>query len=561
MGTLHTDFLCQGDHKMLGAEAYALEPLEDIDEQSEFLSILYHDARGGAGIRMLMKEDNGQTVVRHFGSRKIDELEYRSMSCNAYVTVNSFKSYKRKTEEVYNYSGIFIDLDGHSFKSTEAMDKAIDRTRNRLARAFRKGEISAPTMITHTGRGLGIYYVLKKSIANVPKAKKSIEYLEQVRAAITAKYKRILDGSGYLEVDCTVKDAARVCRLPLTMNKNINRWCRLIHTERDDEGEPRYYDLKELAEQNHLFDEINAIRNRLKEKKVVGIDEYRLPFLTIRLQKLEMLQELRGYKCQGTREYMLFIYYNAAKQIYGGERGGIAVKAFNDRFVEPLPDDELQRAIAGVDRNVPPTKDYQGFYKLPDAWVVESLGVTDEENRKCRFGASRQQIERQRTKEANRQKRKQRNDTIAEYIRSHPDETYPAIAVRFAVSESMIYRICKEYEIRRYRGEEVAQKESTEVQEQTAEVSILGDSSKSSKFASEYLGVSFSGEGESVCVCITPAPDTGPLDGLVQAYSDLYGQVVEQRRRKRQIPGQLGFRCGPDGDIQLYEVDIGGFSG
>lgn len=532
---------------MLGTEAYALEPLEDIDEQGQFLSILYHDARGGAGIRLLLQEEAGQTVVRHFGSRKIEALEYRSMSCNAYVTVNTFKSYKRRTEEVYNYSGIFIDLDGHGFKTEDAMEKAIDRTRTRLAKAFKKGEISAPTMITHTGRGLGIYYILKASIANKPKAKRSIDYLEQVRVAMTAKYKRILSGSGYLEVDATVKDAARVCRLPLTLNRKAGRFCRLIHIEQDDEGETRYYDLKELAEQNHLFDQINEIRNKLKQEKIVGIDEYRLPFLTIRLQKLEMLQEIRKYDCQGTREYMCFIYYNAAKQIYGQERGIAAVKVFNERFNEPLPSEELQRSIDGVDRNVPPTRDYEGFYKLPDAWVVEMLGVTDEENRRCRFGASRQQIERQKKKESNQKKRNERNEEIAAYIENHPEETYSEIAVRYAVSESMIYRICKEYGIKRYKAEK-------DVPERKISVMgpVSGEILKSSKNAPEYLGVPVGGFSGDMLSAISS--EASPMDGLIQAYADLYEQVQTKRRKRKQIPGQLGFRWDVDGELILYEV-------
>ena len=180
----------------------------------------------------------------------------------------------------------------------------------RLKRAFLEGEISVPTMITHTGRGLGVFYILRTSIANTQKARKSIQYLDQVRAALTAKYKRILNGRGYLEVDMTVKDAARVCRIPLTYNSRAERWCRLIHVSRDDDGEVAYCSLEELARDNHLFDKINEIKRQIASRKVVSLDAYRVPFLTIRLQKLQMLQELRGYDCSGCREYMIFAFYN-----------------------------------------------------------------------------------------------------------------------------------------------------------------------------------------------------------------------------------------------------------
>lgn len=529
------------------AEKYIFEPLEDIDEQDLFLSILYHDSRGGNAIRMLLGEDQGSTpYVRHFANKDYHKIGYRSIKYNAYASLNTFRSYKRKSDEVYNLSGIFIDLDGHDFKSIEKMDAAIEKTKKRLKKAYEDGEITAPTMITSTGRGLGIFYILSTSIANSNKAKKSIHYLEQVRAALTAKYKHILSGKGYLEVDTTVKDYARVCRIPLTMNRKINRWCRLIHVSYTDEGEIVYYDLKQLAKDNHLFDEINKVKKEIVSRKVVSLDAYRMPFLTIRLQKLELLQELRKFVCTGSREYMIFIYYNAAKQIYG-DTGAVAVtKEFNQKFVEPLSEIELDHAFNVTDKNVPPTGDYEGFYKLPDAWIVDVLEVTDEENSKCHFGASKRQIERQNTKAANTSKREKRNKEIAEHIIAHPEEKYPDIAVTFGVSESMIYRICKQYDIHRYKN-----KESEKYRQESAKVLELGDLKNLQNLSQSLLGVFSAQSGQVLTEIEVESPK---VDGLIQAYFDLYGQVTERRKKRKQIPGQIGFRWGIGGDIEYYIV-------
>lgn len=533
---------------MLGSSAYELEPLEDIDEQDLFLSILYHDARGGNAIRMLLgEEESSKPYINHFANKSWKKIGYRSSKYNAYASVNTFRSYKRVSDEVYNLSGIFIDLDGHDYKSVEEMDRAIEKTKKRLQRAYKNKEITAPTMITHTGRGLGLFYILSSSIANSPKAQKSVRYLDQVRAALTAKYKTILDGNGYLEVDSTVKDYARVCRMPLTMNQKCNRWCRLVHVSYTDEGEVAYCDLKQLAQENHLFDKINEVRKQLTSRKVISLDAYRMPFLTIRLQKLELLQELRHYVCTGSREYMIFIYYNAAKQIYGETEANAAVRAFNDKFVEPLSEQELEHAFSVTDKNKAPTGDYEGFYKLPDSWITEVLEVTDIENAKCRFGASKRQIERQNIKEENHNRREERNKIIAEYIIDNPGQTYPEIAAQFGVSESMIYRICKQYDLRRNKTKQAEQSDIPEQVVETAQNKTLQNLSQS------LLGVPFFPVSVVTPLGISLDP-VAKEDGLIQAYADLYGEVTKKRRRSKQMKGQMGFRIASDGSFEYYLI-------
>ena len=92
----------------------ALEPLDEIDEQRTFLSILYHDIRGGNAIRILFGTDH--KVKKIYADNDYQNIEYRSVDYNAYTSINTFKSYKRKAEDVYNFSGIYIDCDGHGFK-------------------------------------------------------------------------------------------------------------------------------------------------------------------------------------------------------------------------------------------------------------------------------------------------------------------------------------------------------------------------------------------------------------------------------------------------------------
>lgn len=517
---------------------YELEPLEELDEQEQFLSILYHDSQGGNAIRMLLGEEAGdKTYIRHFANRDYRKIGYRATNYNAYTSINTFRSYKRVADDVFNYSGIFIDLDGHDFSTEEKLNKAIERTKEKLKHLYETEQITPPTMITYTGRGLGLFYVLSRSIANIPKNRKSIKLLDDVKVALTAKYRKLLSERGLLQVDETVKDAARVCRLPLTLNKKCNRWCRLIHISYTEEDEIRYCDLKQLAEENHLFDEINEVRRTLRSAKVVSLDAYRLPFLTIRLQKIEKLQELREYDCQGYREYMAFIYYNAAKQIHGTRAAETLTMNFNSRFKQPLGIEELGHIKSVVDGNVSPTKDYEGFYKLPDRWIIESLNISTEENKVCRFGASKRQIEREQIKEEHARAKSSRNAQILEYIKENAKQTYKDIAAYFGVSESTVRRIAKNNGVQRYKVSEVV--EPAPKVENLESVQIVQNLSES------LLGVPFS---LSESVIITPASDS-----ILRSYVELYADVREKRQRKRQIPGQLCFRMGPDGGLNYFE--------
>lgn len=548
MNTNHIQiFYFVGKEELMTA-AYEFEPIEQYDEQSLFIDILYHDGckRGGNAIRMLLGEPDkdGKPYIRHFASKNPEKLAYSSLQYNAYVTVNTFKSFKRVSEDVFNYTSIFIDLDLHDYKTEAQLQRAIEKTKKRLRGAYKSGELSPATMITSTGRGLGIFYVLKTVICNTENAEKSINYLNEVRAALTAKYKEILSGDGYLEVDTTVKDAARVCRLPLTYNKKAKKWCRLIHVQYNDEDEVVYYSLKELAEQNHLFDEVNELRRQIATNKVVSIDEYRLPFLSVRLKKLSLLQEIREYQCSGKREYMNFIYYCAAVQIYGKEGGAQATKLFNSKFREPLGPEELEHIYHVVDENESPTKDYRGFYKLPDAWVVEKLDVTEEENKICHFGASRKEILRAQAKAKHQEERKKKKADIASYIESYSEMTYAEIADVFDVSERTVKAVAKEYEVGRYN------KKTKEISENIEAAAV---ESKVQNSASESCYAVEDGASSSFELAFSTA-SVSKSDRIIQAYVDLYASVTSKRKKRKQIPGQMGFRFDSSGNYEYYYI-------
>ena len=226
---------------------------------------------------------------------------YLNPNKNAYVSLNSFKGYKRLSEDVWNYSGIYIDLDGHSYEG-KALEDAIYKTKEILGKAVDNKELLLPTMMTATGRGLGVYYIFERSIANVDGSQKAISFMKDIQRLLIRKYGEILFADGLLEVDPKVQDPARVVRMPGSYNLKANKVCRLLFVNRDKREKINYYSLNDIVKGNHLdeyFEKRNEARAEQRKKKIVYIDAYRLPFLTLRMQKLETLQELRGYDCKG----------------------------------------------------------------------------------------------------------------------------------------------------------------------------------------------------------------------------------------------------------------------
>ncbi len=287
---------------------------------------------------------------------------------------------------------------------------------------------------------------------------------------------------------------ARVVRLPMTVNQRTGTLCRLIYLN-EDNGTPFYYNLRDIYYQCDLST-VKTGFERETRAKIVAIEDYKNPFLRMRMEKLERLQQMRGYDCTGKREFMCFIYFNCAKQCLGEEKGIIATRKFNAAFSEPLPETELETTIAGVNRNIPPQRNYSGFYKLPDAWVQEALAVSTEENHTLRFGEV---------------------SAIWEGI--------PFTA------------ILKRAGFRRNSSRNTAEEVTSDVNMEITESDV-----KSAKKVCESIGVS---------------QPPASVDGFLPSSTVLamYRSVTECRaRRRRQVSGQLGFSFGSDGEVDYYMI-------
>lgn len=430
-------------------------------EKREFVRILYRDKKGGQMIRLRI---DGEGVASQISTCDMDELAMTGTdSASYYTTVNTFRGWKRTADRVFNFTSIFIDLDCHA-EDPKKVQEAKDRTVQILEAAFAARELCIPTVITDTGRGFGIQYVLQHSIAKTWKTEKIQKLYKKVRKLLFEKYQELLAADlQAAQADPAVLEDARVCRLPGTYNAKAGKYCRLISVSE------RYYELSDLVHGCHLWnwkpEEEYRKEKEEKEKQrkakaasgtVVSLKDYRMPFLSARLEQLEKLQTLRGKDCAGCREQMLFIVYSTLTQI-DHDTAADFLKIFNERFQEPLDQCELDHIVDETDQSV--GYDHRGYYKLKNEYLIDSLGLSDKEIRAIGLDMGwKRTAERQ----AARDKKKEVREKIIELLKQVDPLTYQEIAEVVGVSRGKVCAIAKAEGLMRYAKAASRKKEQQE---------------------------------------------------------------------------------------------------
>lgn len=453
---------------------YTWKKDENKEERWEFLRILYHDKRGG---QMILLQTDGLTPSKQYSTCDIEDLMATGTDGTqaVYTSVNTFRGNKRSSAELFNVGALYFDLDCH-LESSEKIADAKKRAVMLLENAFSAGMMSPPTMITDTGRGFGLYYVLKQSIANVDRTRSQKAFFDTVRQQIFEKLKQLLATDPLAaQADPAVLDDARICRMPGSFNLKAKAYCHLICVT----GE--YYELSDLVKGFKLWDWLddNSYRKEKEKKKnhpkkkVVSIAEYKYPFLKNRIKQLQKIQDLRGADCtDNCRELLLFIAYSAFTQL--DHSSAVAqLQALNGGFVNPLEQKELDHIVKETDNNK--CEEYSGYYKLPDSYIIRVLGLTEEEIKAAGLESSWKRSEKKRE---NQEKKENKRAEIIKLLTMDERLTYEKIAEIAGVSRRTICSIAKKEGLTRYKR------------------SKKGESVKSAKNCTE-----------SVCVQVLPPSD------------------------------------------------------
>ena len=436
--------------------------------REEFYDILYHELPGRSGYVIQAAFENGE-CKKITSCNKIEGLKDKlwigytpdRMTTNFYTSVNVFNNGKRISENMRFRTAFYIDIDIHSPNGEQDwfLDVKKTETQKVIENAFDDGKLPIPTMIVDTGRGFALYYVLKNSIANVPNAAKIHSFFDLVYDKLILKYREVLlaaknDMVG--SVDPRVKDVSRLCRIPGTHNPNNGEICKVTYINRSCENnEYVYFDLSDITP--YIFtgkkpQYKNASKSTTQNVSTLpNSDSTSYPIQGIcnsRLKALELLRDLRGDRCvDNCREQMLFILYNILIPMVGKKNAGEKLAEFNNKFVIPLKNTELDHIIEGAERVI--SKDgHTGFYKLRTKFIIDTLNISDEELEVIGLGVCKRQLER----EAKRNEKTKRNAQIEQLLKNTGSEsmTYYEIAEICNVSERTVKRLAKQLGITRH---------------------------------------------------------------------------------------------------------------
>lgn len=474
-------------------------------EKETFLRFLYHDSRNGVMIRLRKDLKGG---VSSFSTTDIEELAATGTDdAHIYTSVNTFRGARRTADKVFNYGSIYIDLDCHA-EDPEAAQAAKEKTVELLEQAYASGEIAVPTLITDTGRGFGIQYVLNKSIANGNNVAQR-NFFKKVRQGIFDQYKQLMEAEQAAQPDPAVLDDARVCRMPGTYNKAAERYCRLIYAEE------HYFELSELVKSCHLWDwEDKETYQQKKEqrqgkkataRKIIPFEGNYHSFLQNRIEQLQMLQRIRKDACTNRcREQLLFIAYSALVQV-DREHAVERLHQMNAEFTQPLDKKEVVHIIEETDA------DQKGYYKLPDEYVVRTLDLTEEEITALRFGSG---WKRTAAKRATAKKRNEIRNQVVKLLGQADRLSYNEIAELVGISRRTVCTIAKEAGISRYK-KNVSDPEVVDSSEETVEAPQKREQTKSANFCIESVCV------DSVRGVLAAFSGTGVIyEQLLRAYDE-----------------------------------------
>ena len=423
----------------------------NTEEQQRFLSILHRDSRGGSVI--CVQFHNGDLSMQQV-TKDITEINGEQIKDDVYVSVNSFKTSggpftSRRAENVYSLNAMYIDLDLPGHKRNEDSEMIIHENLDIIHEAVSDGRLPRYTMITSTGNGLGVFFVLTNSIANTSKTAKQQQYFDTLYDLLAERMKDVLSecGEHALIVDSSViGDHARICRLPGTRNSKSGTMCTLI--EVNERGCCNLFEYSKILSR----DTAEKTQNTNKKGKTKNTGEKRFVssfYHAQLLMKLEQLQKERS-SWRGHREVFCFVYYNTAKQCLEYQDAVKSLRQFNDDLGEQIEESRIKSIIRSVDSNSSYDGSYAGYYKLTNLWICNKLGLNENEIKK--YGLDGGCSWEDRNQQAHLDVVRKRLDTekkVVELLTSEERPTYETVSDYSGASIATVKRIALKYRVRK----------------------------------------------------------------------------------------------------------------
>lgn len=319
--------------------------------------------RDGQAIKVLNTDIKGLVEV----------VKQQQGQADTYITPNTFYIPLRANENIRQFRALYIDLDLSIHTKTTAFYEIYLKSA--------RGEIPKPSMIVDSGRGLHCYW-------RIEHAPKGAAYTWQELQDYL--YRQLKD----LGADIKATDAARVMRLPSTVNSKNGGVCEVLE---DNDVEYSMYDLrKKFLNYERKMDKPTKPKGSNKAKIKPLFNSYSLHHA--RFQDLETLAKLRGFRLTGYRNTFIHLYsYWQGICIRNDDALYEVVDRFNRKFAAPLKDTEVRGAVRGATKAIGKFIDYEqgirsgqdkrvskgmrerGGYWYSNKKLIELLDITEQE--------------------------------------------------------------------------------------------------------------------------------------------------------------------------------------
>lgn len=391
-------------------------------------------------------------VTYQLGSGNPDSLIWASTN-DSYVSANPFdgicneKGMMLRTEQhCVGINELHFDIDILHGDFSEYPCELADQVMEVLIPEL-LNFLPEPTMIVSSGRGLTWIYRYDKLIEDpsieemIGKRKTVVHENEQVLRH-DAAYRRIVEklhaayDPDIIDIDTTITDHSRICRIPGTINRKAGRYATLISCKPELRYNPeKLYELFGVSAEPVLSDKKietkqntkkkpasgQVVSDTKKEKREKAIPANAIPFAPVeyrtaakaRIPRMEQIPEEVKLIDGSGRHRFIFVYYCHCRLLYLQPIAEKMARALNDRFTEPLPDIEFSNQIARVDAHF--ETDYavhgDGCYIFKTDTFLEFLPISVDKAREMEFLKSKDLREKCRK---NQEEAKERDRKIAE---------------------------------------------------------------------------------------------------------------------------------------------------
>lgn len=371
-------------------------------------------------VKTVGKDDNGEIVDKMrrivFFHQRCADTEKRvgsirfAQSHDYYISKNSVYADRRTKEALFSYDNIVLDLDIHDNSKSlkwyeDNLDFLIDKLIYLLTEDY-KGKFPAFNVV-RSGRGVQLWIGLDSFSARV-------EAFRRRYTAVCDYFCHFLDevlednDLTMFEVDYGAStDATRLARIPYTYNQHR-------YNERTHKGYQARFD--HLTDYRYDLDEIqDFILSPTKKPRKAKITQNG-NFTALNIKRMRFIEDIvkrnAGY-CEGRREVMAWLYYNALIQTTEQETAEEMLYQLNELFEPSLSGTQISAIIDEFDRKAKNIgkvgKDgytETGYYTIGSKKWLDTIQATTDERLQY-VGATSRELDRKaaRAKKADRDRR------------------------------------------------------------------------------------------------------------------------------------------------------------